>query len=476
MTEAQSIEELLALAYEAKAIGVDSFQLGHFNHTINHTSNHTISHTSNNTINTTTTAAVKSAAKDDEDDDKDDGTTVIHLDNGKFHVCRGLQCKYARQAIDRERAIYCSLSGRVIDANLEVATDSGWTGRSCGSADPDMTSGAVPARSWRNKRDSFADSVRAYAKARQLTETDCNFEHQNIPAMPRPVRKKRASAVDDLDASTAKRLGAPCVTIDVDASDVSLRYKKAKAARRLQSLDSSETQARLSAEAVSIISKLLSTSFSRGERATAAAAAAATPSSNDPRLENFKFVFKVGMSRYAKRCKETGDAMTLTRIHDVAVASAKFVKTKRKEAQLRADIEKARLLASNSQFVDAVSRLILALWNAVSITDFYKNCQGSDSFRPFASGCLFGLKRGLTTTDGTKILPSLPILDHQLPSLKSSSNDPVCRQLQASSHRGLCYLQRSLACVANMEESGREEVKDKLRIVAEIANQIERFV
>ena len=317
----------------------------------------------------------------------------------------------------------------------------------------------------RNKRDSFADSARAYAKARQLTESDCNFQHTDQTRYVRPRRRKHPEEGDE-----QKKRGAPCVNLTVDASEESLNAKKAKAARRLNALSKADVQQRLSVEAAAVISKLFSTgAYSRTEREALLA------EKLDPRLENFNFVFKVGLNRYAKRCRESGEGMCVSKVHDVAVASAKFVKQQRKKAAVRVDLERGRLLTSNNRLVELLSRLCVSIWNAVSLTDFFKSSHGSDSFRPFVSGCLYGIKRGLTTRSGTTILPCVPVLSTQLPTLRSSAQDPVSRQLQASSHRGLCSLMRAISSYEVMNAAESNEITEKLRIVTVLCQNVVDF-
>ena len=76
--------------------------------------------------------------------EEEEGAVVMPLNGGTFHVCVGAKCPYAERCEQHEKHLVCSLSGRVIASAVESAHDASWTGRSCGSADPDMTSGAVP--------------------------------------------------------------------------------------------------------------------------------------------------------------------------------------------------------------------------------------------------------------------------------------------------------------------------------------------
>ena len=424
-TSAEQLEQLLDLAHKAKTCGVD----------------------------------------DDDADEDDDDSNVLYLGDGRYHVCRGINCPYARPAVERSNSLVCGLSGRVISSNVEAPVDAAWTGRSCASADPDMTSGAVPSRNWRMKRDNFADSARAYAKARQLTDGDCGFD----PMALRALKRRFAPVARPHDETKLKR-GAACVTQEVDASQTSLDAKKTKAAKRLKNLDKAEIQQRLLAEATSVTTRLFQTgAYSKVERETI------MTQRSDPRLENFNFVFKVGLAKYAKRCRDSGEALVISRIHDIAISSAKFVKQKRKEAQIKVDMERAKLLTCNSRFVGLLARLIVALWNALSSSDFYKEAHGNDSFRPFSAGVIYALKRGLVASNGTMILPALPVLEPQLPTLRSSAQDPVVRQLQASSHRGVCHLMRSLTSLDRMSSEDSAQIWGKLEISGNLAREVQAF-
>ena len=77
--------------------------------------------------------------------------------------------------------------------------------------------------------------------------------------------------------------------------------------------------------------------------------------------------------------------------------------------------------------------------------------KGSDSFKPFAAGILYSLKRGLYLDDGTCVVPALEELAAHLPALRSASSTPAAKQLQSSSHRGICSIQRALTSISEMD-------------------------
>ena len=62
----------------------------------------------------------------------------------------------------------------------------------------------------------------------------------------------------------------------------------------------------------------------------------------------------------------------------------------------------------------------------------------------FAHVCSFG------SADGTCIIPVLRDLSVHLPALRSATSTAAAKQLQSSSHRGICSIQRALASIAEM--------------------------
>lgn len=89
---------------------------------------------------------------------------------------------------------------------------------------------------------------------------------------------------------------------------------------------------------------------------------------------------------------------------------------------------------------------------------------------------MFGLKRGIRLPNGLVVVPQLEKLSSQLPELRSTTATGAARQLQASSHRGLCALHRGLASIETMESGPQSEALEKLRIVSKTALRLVAFV
>ena len=88
--------------------------------------------------------------------------------------------------------------------------------------------------------------------------------------------------------------------------------------------------------------------------------------------------------------------------------------------------------------------------------------KGNDSFRPFAAGVIYSLKRGVYLENGTCVVPELETLAAHLPALRSSYSTAQAKQLQSSSHRGICTLHRSMTSMSNMEPEEAEQVSQLL--------------
>jgi len=382
---------------------------------------------------------------------------VVPMGDGTYHVCLGQKCRYVEQTSNSEKWLVCRLSGLVVAPSFESAHDSSWTGRSCGSADPDIASGALSSKAWRFKRDNFADSARAYTRAKQLAEDDNGFEEYSVSLSS---SKKLYEAEHP---KTTKR-GAPCVS-ELDEEAIS-EHKRTKAMKRITSLSRRDVQVRLNLDASNVVKKLFSMSPTTLK----------PPDAADPRLENYTFVFSIGLKRYANRCVEENEQLSLSTIHDLSICASNYVRERRREANDRQNQSKKRMLSVNTRTTYLCGRLIVSIWNAVCNTAHFVENQPGDSFKPFAAGIMYAMKRGVRLKSWLIVVPCIDVLSNQLPTLRSSSGNAEARQLQASSHRGLCAVHRAIASIDTMTEEDKKPVIDKLRVASEIASSIETFV
>ena len=389
------------------------------------------------------------------------GQYVNMLQDGSFHVCRGLSCPFLKESSDSDHALVCTLTSRIVSIPIDASHEASWTGRSCGSADPDMLSGANnAARSWKFKKDAFAESANAHRLASTISTDDVVYH-------------------GDTQQKIQIKRGAPCVN-EIDESAVR-ENKKKKAEKRASNLQDTNTRDRLREDAVVVIRKVFahnnvsSSSSSSSNSKPSIASDAILPT--DPRLLNFKFVFSVGLQKYARSCADAIVPMNLSTIHDVAIAASKFVKRKKNEQEDQDKQKKEDSICLNYNVVQLAASLVVSIWGALCLTPYFLNHQTGDSFRPFVAGCLYGLKRGVKMKDGREVLPIAPELTDRLPTLRSQEVSQAARQLQASSHRGLCSVHRALSSIDEfMQGDEKTAILGKLDITRRLSVDLLRTI
>jgi len=418
--------------------------------------------------------------EEEEENEDDDGTKVVLLANGSWHVCLGMLCPHVRQSTDGDRCFICKLSARVVGSAMEISADSSWTGRSCTSADPDMQSSACGA-SWRFKRSAFSASVAAYNLARSLSSKTNGGEYVLSSFDSYNSGATAGTSVEDVSAAPSIKRGAPCV-VDVDDSVVQVQKRK-KAIKRIESLKQRNVQSRLLADASAVVLRLFSVTSSHSSATSASktdhSISGGAATLLDPRLENYDFVLTMALKRYASRCQESCVKPTMSGIHDVCIAANQFVKKRQKAAKERTAPtlnQSDRRIAINGKTIELCAKLILNLWSAMCTTPYFVDHQTGDSFRPFAAGVIFAFKRGLRLPNNMILIPAIPQISNQLPTLRSSIATAGARQLQQASHRGLCAIQRGLASIDTMSDADQQLALTQLHIVTSTATRLANFV
>ena len=120
---------------------------------------------------------------------------------------------------------------------------------------------------------------------------------------------------------------------------------------------------------------------------------------------------------------------------------------------------------------EQVTSLAVTLWNSSLETPYMQESRrGSDSFKPFICGVLYGLKRGVSLPDGSVVVPSCPQLAEALPALRATVGGSKAKALHASSHRGLCTLHR---CINSCTENEASEIyANATRIATALAKNV----
>jgi len=422
--------------------------------------------------------------EDDLDDDEDEAfkrmfansggrlrtgrTTCTELPDGDVHVCYGTQCPHAE--VTKEKQIVCILTGRVVGVEHSRDQEAGWTGRSIGSANPDDTAG-TPVGGWVKRRDMFAASSQAWQMARSFGEADQAPSRNYVPPQARRVKTVA-------ERGPTKR-GALCVDVGAPAADGACSPPPAQ---RRQRVGRRETWTRDAVEKLTmeahgqVINKL----FIVDEEAPTVPAEAEV---RDPRLENVEFVRTLALRRYVNACVKGVQRLNLKVLNDVCIHANAFVRAKRAEtsdalaASDSSNKGKRRGACYQGPVRNLLARLIVGLWHAACLTPHMRdNRKGNDSFRPFAAGVLYSLKRGVYIEDGTCIVPELETLAAHLPALRSTHSTPEAKQLQSSSHRGICSLQRSIASIATMEPDEAAQVRQLLMDAARQAALLREMV
>ena len=410
-------------------------------------------------------------------------SVCIDMPNGDVHICFGTQCPHTE--VTKEKSIVCKLTGRVVGIEHNREQEAGWTGRSVGSANPDDTAG-TPLGGWVKRRDMFAASSQAFQMARSFGDADQRpMQHYT----PLPTRTPKPSG-----HLPAKR-GALCVDDGVSPSSPSANRRQRTARRETWTRDSIE---KLTAVAATVVRDLFIVDEESGPPAVAAQTTTASPKPanpnpkpkpaeedcGDPRLQNLDFVRVLALRRYVKSCASGQQSLNMNVVHDVCVQANSFVRAQRKRAEAVA-AQAATTTASGASSVGhksrrqgacyqgpvrhLLSRLIVTLWHAACLTPHMKdNRRGNDSFRPFAAGVLYSLKRGVYLEEGTCVVPELDSLAVHLPALRSTYSTPAAKQLQSSSHRGICSLHRSIASIGTMDV---DEVLQVHQLLTDAARQ-----
>lgn len=344
--------------------------------------------------------------------------------DGDIHACPGMQCRHVFMNSDNHYV--CGISGQVMGPKAACESFPGSTGRSTRSANPDDAAG-IPVGGWVKRRDMYAASVQAFRIARDLSDAEIAPAPAAPPATV-PAIKRGALCVDE--------------TPDANAAPKKTRNSRKDNWTR-DAID------KLALEALRVIDKLFIAQRKPREMEPPP----------DPRLQNLEFVKRMAIRKYVKRCASGESELNLDVLSNVIIHANEFVREQRAAAAARLDVatrcatkKRQRSDAGFSgQVRDELSQLIVSLWRASCMTKhFMTSKKGNDSFRPFAAGILYSLKRGLYLSDGTCVVPVLDELAAHLPALRSASSTPEARQLQSSSHRGICSIQRALTSLSGM--------------------------
>lgn len=355
---------------------------------------------------------------------RESARAVCRMPDGDLHLCRS-DCQFL--AVNEDGCMVCEISG--IDYGPKATRSDHCTGRSTWSADPDANAcvggaaGACGGGGWRKRTDQFQASASAYLMA-------LSFDDSEMPPAIETARvapcKRRARCVDE-------------------APDAPLAPKRARSQKR----DSStcEGMRTLHHDAARLFERLLATRAAQ-RRAARALAPGTEQQPVDPRLLDQRRLFEAAVRKYVREVTAKGAPPSMDALHNLAMAVHDVVR--QEHAKQRHRQKQQLALVDTRAFRTTVCELIVALWHASSQTPYFKHAKrGADSFRSFAAGVLYALKRGVTTPNGALIVPPVPEFAAALPTARAiSAGDPSLKSLHAASHKGLCSLHRFIASVS----------------------------
>ena len=343
---------------------------------------------------------------------------VIYLDNGDVHVCDGKCCPLELNA---DKCYVCMHSGVVV-APQQIRDDFS-TGRQAGSANPDDKGGTPLGGTWKQKKDIVGLSQSAFLLAKTVDSDEPGELYKKVKPSEEPRKEKR---------------GARCVDELVDLDEV-----EAKRTRSQKTVgETTEQMDHLLADAQNVMRKLIN--FEKREKKT-------RRTKSDEQLINPDQLFVVATKKYVRDCLTANIRPNFDTIHNLGLTAHKIAAAQRKRAEV-AEGQSALMLKVTMRH--QVAALAVTLWRASTQTNYMKTARrGADSFRPFVSGVLYALKRGIKLPDGSPVIPEAPELAAALPALRMTQHNSAAKALHASSHRGLCTLHRSIASCSGTEAS-----------------------
>lgn len=361
---------------------------------------------------------------------------MVRLPDGDIHLCEH-GCAHAVMQPDGD--MVCPFSGLVCGHAPTERTDFS-TGRSTWSADPDMQCGGPVGGAWRKKIDRVAASKHAHCLATQ-------FDDSVVPTAKEPQKP----------AKVPVKRGALCVDESPDPDIAPKRSRNSK-----KDVENCEQMNNLVTEAASIYTKLMSIKTAR-----TVSGPCVPKKPVDTRLLNAELLFTASLRKYLKETIARGARPSMDDVHNISLAVEAVVAEERRKVQDSNDMRTGKF--SNIRFREIVSRLAVSLWFGACNTPYMDQARrGGDSFRPFCVGVYYSLKRGLTLSDGTVLVPACTGFADALPTQRDISSDPVSKSLHASSHRGLCSIHR---CIASIDIDAQHSVfTSALRLAREMSS------
>ena len=75
-----------------------------------------------------------------------------------------------------------------------------------------------------------------------------------------------------------------------------------------------------------------------------------------------------------------------------------------------------------------------------------------------------------------EVVPQIPQISDQLPTLRTSASNHSARQLQSSSHRGMCAIHRAIASIQELDSDEQQVVIQQFKSAARVGFQLLEYV
>lgn len=350
-----------------------------------------------------------------------------------MHVCPGPHCPHVtadRSSSNSDCTYVCSLSGICYGQRLQQ----GWDDSSAvpSGRDPEGAS-FLPVK--RQRRDMLRASLVAYMNAPALEDsTQLPKQHGTRSGRPLEKRSKTQAAKESPVACCRRR--APTANSVVPKAEVCM------------------------AQAFGIVDRIIRVSADSHKRRQSNTADRARARARASEQEECPVPsrFFVDARRYVKECQSVNDLPCMHELHSMLLAHVCLAK-KRTSDQV-VNTECVRRDEWYLRVRTLLCRLIVVLWTTVSQSYYMRTRRrAGDSFKQFAVGVVYGMRRGITTRDGIVIVPQCPRLCKALPSMRlPTEKQNHASSFRMSAHRGLSTLQRSIASIgqqASKEEQAR---------------------
>ncbi len=369
------------------------------------------------------------------------GSAMARLPDGDIHVCRrGVHCPFL--VANEDRMLVCQYTGieHGPETTFEFFDLSNGLGQRTG--DQDAICGEPQHGKWTRRVDPVAASRQAFDAAEMFDEKSTDFS----------AFHRVSSAAAPLGAKLAKR-GALCVGEEAP-SEPSRRSRGNK-----RNVTDQHSCQNLQNEAEAVLGKLINydrtSSFKRKSKD---GKVQRSKPPVDPRMCDRGFVFNASVKRYVRECAASGVAPQLDTLHNLSLMADAMSRKAREEAAAQGSSA-----IRTAKFRRQVGSLVVALWAAMCNTPHMKTTRrGSDAYRPFVCGVLYGMKRSVQLQCGGVLVPACPELAAALPQLRGTGGNRLAKTLHSSAHRGLCTLSRCITSVPAAQQ--RAVFADVLKI------------